>query len=174
MKNSLPKSSENLISIERLKEVFYYDHNLGWLIWLIKPNRNIAINSRAGSLKSDGRRYVRIDNVEYLEHILIWFYMTGRWPKNLIDHKDLNKSNNKWENLREANYSQNGFNCNPRSTNKLGYKGIKFFKGKYRVRIMINGKEIHIGSFNTLEEAVEARNSKGIELAGEFYKIQKI
>jgi hypothetical protein len=35
-------------------------------------------------------------------------------------------------------------------------------------RIMYNGKTIYLGSFDTIEEARQARASKEIELFGEF------
>lgn len=41
--------------------------------------------------------------------------------------------------------------------NKTGYTGISKVNGKYRVRIQKNGKSYHVGYFNTLEEAKEAR-----------------
>lgn len=41
--------------------------------------------------------------------------------------------------------------------NCTGYTGISFVNGKYRVRIQINKKSIHIGYFNNLDKAVEAR-----------------
>lgn len=76
MKDALP-ISESILTIERLRSVLSYDIVSGFLTWNIKPNRNIRIGNRAGSLKSDGYRYVRVDNIEYLEHRLIWFGMTG-------------------------------------------------------------------------------------------------
>jgi hypothetical protein len=68
-----------------------------------------------------------------------------------IDHEDLNKLNNRKNNLREATNSQNGAN-KPKNTNILNgyhknttiYKGVMKRKGyeKYRARIRKDGKLI--------------------------------
>ncbi len=92
--------------------------------------------------------------------------MTGEWPKNKIDHEDLDKSNNRWLNLREATSTENNLNVNARKTNLLGVRGVRArHDGKgFVARIMVNQKEHHVGSFDTLEEAIKARNDKAIEL----------
>ena len=41
--------------------------------------------------------------------------------------------------------------------NRTGYTGISFVNGKYRVRIQINKKSKHIGYFDNLDKAIEAR-----------------
>jgi len=73
--------------------------------------------------------------------------MTGEWPKGEIDHIDLDRANNKWENLREATHSENSANRRVRSDNILGLKGVAFDKtrGEYRAYIGVNGKRIHLG-----------------------------
>lgn len=39
------------------------------------------------------------------------------------------------------------------------HPGIRFRKGKYQPRIKVKGKEIYLGTFNSIEEAYNARNS---------------
>ena len=164
---------KNLVSIERLKFILEY-HSDGYFIRKSKVNRNTIIGSKAGYIRDNGYVVVRVDNVDYLEHRLVWFYMTGEWPKENIDHIDLNKTNNRFDNLREASPTENNFNCVARKTSKSGFKGIRLFKGKYRVRITINNKEIYIGSFLSLEEAIAARNAKGLEIGGVYYRPDNI
>jgi hypothetical protein len=65
-----------------------------------------------------------------------------------IDHIDQNKSNNNISNFRPATQQQNSFN-----TNAKGY--IKRAK-KWQAQIMLDGKKIHLGCFNTKEEAHQA------------------
>jgi hypothetical protein len=52
---------------------------------------------------------------------------------------------------------------------KSGYTGVKKYGnyGKVRAGITFNYKSIHIGVFNTMNEAVKARIKKEIELFGE-------
>lgn len=56
-----------------------------------------------------------------------------------------------------------------KSNNTSGYNGVDFNtkQGSWRARIHFDKKEIHIGWFNNLEEAVESRILKEIELFGE-------
>jgi hypothetical protein len=66
-----------------------------------------------------------------------------------------------------------------KSNNTSGYNGVDFYERKelWRARIHFNKKEIHIGWFSFLEDAVEARIAKEIELFGEqktnFHYMQK-
>lgn len=78
---------------------------------------------------------------------------------NDIDHRDRNIFNNKRDNLREATRSQNNMNKKAQVNNKLGIKGVCFnkSKGKYEAYIKMNYEKIHLGSFNTKEEAKETR-----------------
>lgn len=50
-----------------------------------------------------------------------------------------------------------------RSDNKSGHTGVAFKDNKWIARIAISGKEHHLGTFNTIEEAIAARE-KGEEL----------
>jgi len=70
---------------------------------------------------------------------------------DLIDHIDGNKLNNSIENLRITNNSGN-------QQNKKNVKGYHFDKklNKYKAYIMVNGKKIHLGLFDTKEDAHNA------------------
>lgn len=167
MKSSLKVSEQN-ISQSKIREYLDYNAETGHLTWIKKPAKNVVIGTRAGSLKPNGYRYIRFDNFECLEHRLIWFGMTGEWPSKEfnIDHIDLNKSNNAWKNLRKITTTENNLNVKARVRSKSGFRGIKEIRnsGRYSARIVINQEEIYIGSFNSIEEAVEARNLKAKEL----------
>ena len=93
----------------------------------------------------------------------------GYFPKE-IDHIDRNPSNNRIENLREASASQNAANRNIRKTNKFGVKNVSFVasKGKYRVQIRLNNKNIHIGYFKDLESAKTSALQSMVKYFGEF------
>tara|TARA_R110001592_G_C13036683_1_gene738896 strand:+ start:424 stop:897 length:474 start_codon:yes stop_codon:yes gene_type:complete len=92
----------------------------------------------------------------YMVHRVIYKFNNADWdmtftPDNEIDHIDNCKSNNNIENLRVVNSSQN-------SQNVLSTKGYWLCKGgkKYRAKITINYKVIHLGYHDTIEEAREA------------------
>ena len=78
----------------------------------------------------------------------------------IVDHIDGNPLNNNISNLRVTTQT---YNCR-NSGKKVGKTGEKCIvltnKGKYRVRVNINGTRICLGLFNTLNEAIKARDSK--------------
>ena len=94
----------------------------------------------------------------------------GYLPK-YIDHVDGDSVNNRIENLREATNQQNAYNQKLRKNSTSGVKGVNWDKdtNKWRVRIQINGKHTHIGSFEDLMlaelVAVEARDKYHKEFA---------
>jgi hypothetical protein len=131
--------------------------------------------ARAGKIwRSKNRkvsyRQIMIDGLDYYEHRLAWLYMTGTWPKIIIDHRDLDGLNNKWLNIREATYSQNMANQSTPCCNSTGYKGVSFNKdmGRYTACIGYNGEQTHLGTFDTAELAAAAYEKAARELFGEF------
>jgi len=106
----------------------------------------------------------------YLQHRIIWKLQTGKEPPPFIDHKDLNRQNNCWFNLREATKSEQNWNSGVRKDNKSGYKGVTPSGKKWRASIGVNGAIYHIGSFSTVEEAAAAYEAEARKLHGEFWR----
>jgi hypothetical protein len=83
--------------------------------------------------------------------------MEGRWPEPQIDHRNKNMADNRWGNLREATASQNAANKSMLPANKEGAKGVvkvtRFGVAKFEARIRVDGKQIHLGRFDTRQEA---------------------
>lgn len=74
------------------------------------------------------------------------------------DHKNLNRLDNRKENLRPSNQSQNSANSSKRSKNSSGAKGVSLCKqtGKWRASIQVNGKCKNLGRYSSVKEAAEA------------------
>ena len=146
------------ITAERAREVFDYNKLDGHLRWKVSRQK-INKGDIAGYVStSDGYRYVCFDYHELLAHRVIWLWVTGEWPKCQIDHFDRNRANNVWTNLRESTNSQNMWNAGAQSNNRsTGHRGVDIRRGKYRVRIHVNGKEIVVGIYRTLDKAIAAR-----------------
>jgi len=153
----------------RLLEVLRYEPETGLFFWKIRTSKCIKVGDIAGS-PINGYVEIGIDNCSYLAHRLAWFYVKGEWPELKIDHKDTKKSNNKWDNLREATHGQNVNNCGVRKNNTSGFKGVSFVKKKrkWHSRIMHEGTLYLLGYFDTPEDARRAYVKKCHELHGEF------
>ena len=154
------------LTLERLKELLYYDPETGIFTWLV--NKGSALCGEPAGRKTTYYVQIKVDRKPYMAHRLAWFYMTGNWPENQIDHIDRQKSNNKFSNLREATGSQNRANCGALSNNKLGVKGVFIDQGRYRASIQLNRKRIFLGPFDTIEKATTAYENAALEIHGEF------
>jgi hypothetical protein len=165
MANPLPMPPYNELS-RHIK----YDPDTGVGIWLVTLSSRGLAGTIAGTLGND-YWHIGYKSKMYRAHRLFWFLETGQDPGPLtVDHVDQNKSNNKFSNLRLATYSQQMHNQRKRFDNTSGHKGITWRKDlkKYCARIKIYGKSIHLGHYDTLEQAIFARQAKELELYGEF------
>ena len=92
--------------------------------------------------------------------------------KECVDHIDNNRKNNNVNNLRWCSNAENQRNRTKQYNNTSGYKGVCFHKQhqKYMAQIQLNGKLIHIGYYETAEEASNAYKIKADELHKEFAK----
>jgi hypothetical protein len=156
------------ITQELLLEVF--DYKDGNLFWKVDRKGNKVKGKQANRLKkSNGYQEVTINKKNLYAHRVIFMMIHGRWPEQ-IDHIDGNRSNNLIDNLREANNAQNNRNTSLRSTNTTGFKGVSYYTSikRYVAKITVNYKSIHIGCFDTPEEANEAYKKAALELHGDF------
>ena len=90
--------------------------------------------------------------------------------KKLVDHIDNNPANNNLSNLRWATSNENSQNAKKSIRNKSGVKGVSFENGKQKWRACINvdGIYIHIGYYDTIEDATLARIKRANEAFGVF------
>jgi hypothetical protein len=70
--------------------------------------------------------------------------MTGKWPRHELDHINHDKSDNRWDNLREATKSQIQWNAILRRDNVSGFKGVQKRDNKHVARIVVAGKTRHL------------------------------
>lgn len=147
---------KNDLTQEYLKSILHYDPLTGLWTWLCDRGYKIKEGAKAGRTLQTGYVSIGINNKQYLAHRLAWLYMTGNWPKDMIDHKNRIKNNNVWSNLREATNAENMRNTDFRKNNTTGKRGVRFHQGKYVANARIDGKNIYIGIYDTLEEASEA------------------
>lgn len=88
----------------------------------------------------------------------------------VIDHINHNPLDNRKSNLRICTQHENMMNNSKRNDNTSGVIGVSFNRrrNKWVAQIMYNKKHIHLGCFNTKEEAAEARRQAEIKYFGEY------
>ncbi len=147
-----------MITQKELKKFLSYDPLTGEFTWLIHNRISKHIGTIAGKPDNYGYIIISINNNRYKAHRLAWLYMTGKWPKDMIDHIDCNPSNNTFSNLREASNAENQSNSKLSKRNSSGIKGVRWDKkrNKWSVSIAANKIRYYIGSFDSIQEAIEA------------------
>lgn len=105
-------------------------------------------------------------------HRVILSRILGRdmLPNEFVDHKNRNSLDNRRCNLRLATRNENNRNVE-RPKSKSGFRGVHSNYGqpeRWKALIMVNGKQIYLGTFATKEEAGEAYKSASIKYHGEF------
>ena len=158
------------LTAERLREIIVYDPVTGVFRNRVKRSPRAIQGIVIGNLTNKGYLNAGIDGKTYSLHRLAWLYMTGEFPTLGIDHKDTIKTNNAWENLREANGSQNEANKSITNKNKTGVKGVYWnaVLNKYHAQIRINRKTKHLGYYQTIQEAAAAYKAAAILTFGEY------
>jgi hypothetical protein len=87
----------------------------------------------------------------------------------LVDHINGNRLDNRRENLRACNKSQNGMNSKTRSDSVSGLKGVTATRGRFSARISVDGRQKYLGSYETAEEAHEVYCLWANMVYGEFF-----
>ena len=155
------------VTTDRLRELFHYDKTSGIFTRAISTRKCRAGEIATGTI-SHGYIVMSVDSKLYAAHRLAWLWVTGEWPKMDIDHIDGNRKNNKFANLRDVDRSTNLQNLRAaKSHNKsTGLLGVHKspITGRYTTRIQVRGKDQHIGSFGTAQEAHQAYLSAKREL----------
>jgi len=156
------------LTAKRLREVLRYNRRTGVFTWTTNLRRGQK-GKRAGGMRA-GRRGIGIDGRRYLASRLAWLYVKGSWPTHEIDHKNLDKSDDRFSNLRPATHAQNLRNVGRLRNNSSGIKGVTWDKSrrKWSASITVDGRQYNLGRFASLKAARAKRRSAATELHGEF------
>jgi hypothetical protein len=152
-------------SIERIREVFEYNPEMGTLRWKITNSPRAVAGSIAGTRMKNGYLGVGLDKADHYVHRLAWALTYNRWPFQ-IDHINNNKADNRLCNLREADFSKNAVNRPIRRDNKSGETGVHFDKSRNQWKVDV-GHKTH-GRFNSKKEAIKKRRKMAKLAYGEF------
>lgn len=92
--------------------------------------------------------------------------------RNLVGAKNGNKLDCRLENLEWRTRSTSS--RKRKTSSKSGYTGVYLENNKFRAIITINGKAVHIGMFDSPEDAARAYNKRAQEVYGDAAKLNKI
>ncbi|MPX15391.1 HNH endonuclease signature motif containing protein [Moraxella catarrhalis] len=156
---------ESTLTHELLTSYLKYNETKGEFTWIKRPNKNIHLHTRAGTKNSAGYRVISLFGKRYLEHRLAWFYVHGEMPKHEIDHINQIRDDNRISNLRQVTRSENQRN-KTRKDSRVDEIGIWWCRRRkrYIAEITLNGKKVYQKSFKDIDEAIQQRKAKALEL----------
>ena len=131
--------------LEELQQAFGYDPKTGLFTHKLRPSPRVKIGQVAGSINRNGYIQIRYQYYSYLAHRLAWKMHYGFDPKDLIDHKNRKRTDNRIANLRVATAKENRLNQEAR--------GYQERHGRFGARAHLDGKTHWLGTFDTPDEA---------------------
>lgn len=143
------------ISAERARELLCYDKDTGIFNWRVDRS-NIKAGTEIKCL-SNGYVQIQINSKGYRAHRLAWLYTYGEWPKLFIDHINGDRSDNRISNLRDVSAQINSQNVRAASRgSEAGLLGVTANKKRWSAGVIVDRKRIHLGTYDTPEQAHEA------------------
>jgi hypothetical protein len=153
-----------MLTQERLHSLLHYDPITGAFSWA--TGRKGARKGRhAGRIDSDGYRTIKIDYKDYRAARLAVLWMTGRWPKHQVDHKNRARDDDRWTNIQPATNQQNAANRRGR-TNCKGVR--RDSTGRYSSRVTVKCRCVWLGRFDNPVDAHAAYVTAAQWYFGEF------
>ncbi len=149
-----------LPDLDLLREMLSYNPESGELRWKVKRTPKTNVGDEAGWVSKEGYTYVMINYTHYAAHRIAWALHYGEDPyPHIVDHKEGVENGNAVSNLRIATDSENALNRRKQSNNTSGHRGVWYEKSrrKWRALLIVRGKRIFLGRYETVEEAIAAR-----------------
>ena len=162
------RSPAQELTAEYLRSILHYDPESGIFTWKVRTSNRVKTGDVAGSPNGDGYLRIAVLSRDYLAHRLAWLYMNGEWPKEQLDHINRAKGDNRIANLRDVSHKQNLQNASKYSHNTSGHTGVRWHKqcSKWVAHIRHNHKQLSLGCFATIEEALAARKAGELKYWG--------
>ena len=142
---------------EELKKYLRYDPEEGKFYHVQKRRGVRDVTKPVGTVDKDYLR-IKLQNQLYRAHRLAWLHEKGYVSdKEVIDHINHDKLDNRIVNLRSVPQSINSKNLSKPKNNTSGYSGVFKDRDKWRSKITVNGKTKYLGTYKTKDEALKAR-----------------
>jgi len=170
------------LTFDYVTSILKYDPQTGYLIWKKRPIDHFPdarafkiwntrwANKPAGNKTKHKGIQIRINKKNYIAHRIVWLLAYESYPIDDIDHIDNNPNNNRLSNLRLASKSENQWNTRKHKNNTSGFKGVYFDRRSNRwvSKIMINNKNVYLGSFKSADDAHNAYKKASLSMHGRF------
>lgn len=148
-----------MIKHAELKRLLSYNPRTGEFRRLVDVGYRVKVGQVAGWYSGEGYRYIGINHKVYRSSRLAWLWMTGKWPRHEIDHKNGVIDDDRFSNLRDVPKGVNLQNrCRANKNSIVGLAGVSPRKsGTFQARIrrpMVG--DVCLGTFKTAAAAHRA------------------
>ena len=159
------------ITAEAVRYFLQYDATTGDFYW--RPREGSVLfnlrfaGKKAGTPTAVGYISIGLNHKVWFAHRLVWLIEHGEMPDGEIDHIDGNRQNNLIGNLRCVSHQNNLRNQRRAKPGNSGVTGVFYNKknAKYLATMGVDGKQIRLGQFSKIEDAVSAR-AKALQAYG--------
>ncbi len=169
--------AKELPPLEHLNECFEIDYSsISGLKWKVRPINHFSnerycnkfnkqFTGKDAGCKINGYYFVDVafnkKSLAYPVHRIIYAISNGiqDFGDKIIDHIDRDKTNNNINNLRLIELKYNSFNMTLAKNNKSGFTGVYWHEKtkRWRATITENGKNIYLGIYKNIEDAIKIR-----------------
>lgn len=138
-------------TLKQISSYLSYNKDTGEFQWVVDvPKRGtrqaLSCGDKAGYLRPDGYVMLALLNKNYLAHRVAILFDTKEWPAGLVDHINGNKSDNRISNLRVVSHKDN-------IRNQRRARGVSSNGKRFKSGLCVDGKYVHLGTFDTEDEA---------------------
>lgn len=167
------------IDPQLLRQLLTYEPETGKLFWLPRPPHLIGAGRSGSKIEAlrfntkwagkpalnsptkAGYRAGVVCGKSMFAHRAAWAIHHGKMPQMWLDHVNGDREDNRLDNLREVDASQNAQNSGRRKDNKTGCTGIYWRQSisKWQASIRVDGRIKGLGCFAHFDDAVTARRN---------------
>jgi hypothetical protein len=146
------------------------EYREGKLHWKVRCGARAMPGSAVGSMTKEYLRF-KYNSKTYANHRVIFYLHHNWWPEE-VDHINMDKLDNRIENLRAATKSQNQANSAPYKSREMKGSYLNS-SGKYMAIIQKDKKRYYLGVYETQEGAAKAYADAAKKLHGDFARLTK-
>lgn len=160
-----------MLTYDRARELFEYDPETGNLLRKVRYGRPCTPPKPMRTLDKRGYFQVNIKGEVLKVHRVVWLLAYGSFPNGYLDHINGDKTDNRLSNLRVVSHRENIRNSKARSNSTTGLKGVRRTANpnRWRAGVKVADRHIHLGYFDTPEEAHLAYCKAASKYFGEHF-----